>query len=250
MQQSVDVGKSFTHVFEDPEWATKAILGSLVMLVPVLNFTLAGYETRVARNVSKGEPHPMPSWDGFGDFFMEGLWLSLARIVYGLPVLIFMAPLFLLFIIPILLAVIAGDSRDADRIMGMGLSIWFLVIACSFILAMLYSLLYGFITPAITANYVRHGTFASCFDLKEIFAFIRRNLNNYLMVWVAGIGASLVFVIVYMVVALIPCFGSLLSLPMSAAGAFYIYMVTGHALGQAMAFDAPPAAAAPIESTI
>lgn len=241
MQQSIDIGKSFSHVFEDPDWGTKAILGSLIGIVPILNFTLMGYEVQVAKNVSKGDPHPMPTWDGFGDYFMNGLWLGLARIVYGLPVLILMAPLFFIFIMPIMLALIAGDSRDADRVMGMGLSIWFLVMGCSFLLAMLYSLLLGAIYPAITANYVRHGTFAACFDLKEIFAFIRRNFNNYLMVWVAGLGAGLVFVAVYMVVSFIPCIGSLLSLPLAAAGTFYIYMVTGHALGQALAFDAPPA---------
>jgi hypothetical protein len=115
------------------------------------------------------------------------------------------------------------------------------------LVSMAYSFVLGFVIPAVTANYARQGTFASCFAAREILDFIRRNFSNYLMVWLAGFLAGLGFAVVYMFVAFIPCLGTLLAFPVSMAAVFYIYMVNGHALGQALALDKAPDAPQAVE---
>jgi hypothetical protein len=111
VKNSVDLGKAFTHLFEDAEWITKMVIGSLIALVPILNFALVGYEVRVMRNVAKGEQHPMPSWNDFGDLFTEGMWLGLARIVYSLPVLVLILPMFFIFFFLRLLSIMRGRAH-------------------------------------------------------------------------------------------------------------------------------------------
>ncbi|MEK6575353.1 MAG: hypothetical protein AABZ58_13680, partial [Chloroflexota bacterium] len=53
MTASIDIGKAFTHLFEDADWLTKTAIGACLSLVPVLGFTVIGYELRVIRNVSR-----------------------------------------------------------------------------------------------------------------------------------------------------------------------------------------------------
>jgi hypothetical protein len=110
--------------------------------------------------------------------------------------------------------------------------------------ALLYGLAMGFVQPAVAANYVKHGTFAACFDLRAILAFIRGNLNNYLMVWVIGLLIGLGLGAAAGVVNFIPCLGPLIYLPVVMAGSFYSLMASGHALGQTLALAGPEVKAA------
>jgi len=247
MENKVQIDKAFGHMFDDPEWVTKAIIGALLLVVPILNFTVYGYEVQVIRKVSKGEARPMPNWDDFSSFFTDGLYLGLARLVYGLPMLILVIPFFFLFIMPLVGALAAGnsDSRQADQIFGLLFGAGMLMMFLSLGLMMVYAVLLGFAFPAITANYVKHGTFASCFDFKAILAFIKTNFNSYLMVWVAGLLAGLAVGAIYTVLNFIPCFGLLFALPVALGGGFFVLMVSGHALGQALAYETAPAVGTP-----
>ena len=238
MENSIDIGKAFRHLFDDVEWKIKTLVGALLVIVPILNFVVIGYELKVIRNVSKGEQRPMPTWDDFGGLFADGLQLGLARIVYALPSLIFILPFFFIFLLPLFFVIVTGgDSESMDRFFGLTLGISFLIAFAGFGLAILYGLLVGLLLPAITAHYVKRGTFASCFELWAIFNFIRRDVKTYLTVWGTGLLAGLAVMAAYMVVSFIPCIGSFFAIPVSMAGGFFIFMVSGHALGQALAFE-------------
>lgn len=243
MENKVDLSKAIQHMFDDPEWITKAIIGSLLLIVPILNFTVYGYEVRVIQNTRKGEARPMPTWEDFGGFFSDGLQLGLARLVYGLPMLIFIIPFFFVFLMPMLAALAAGgsDSRTADQVFGLMFGVGMIFIFLGMGLLMIYALLLGFTMPAVAANFVKKGTFASCFEFKAIFAFIKTNFNNYLMVWVATILSALVVSAIYMALSFIPCIGFLFALPVALGGGFFVLMVGGQALGQALAYEAAPA---------
>jgi len=247
MNKSIDLAKAFNHVFEDDDWLVKVMIGCLVCLVPILGFAAVGYELQVVRNVAKGQARPMPSWDDLSTYFLNGLQLGIARLVLVLPAIvgIFFA-MATLFLVPFSAIFLTSDldSSAGERIMGIVMVVCMLIFFAGLLFGMLYSLVIGFLLPAMTANFARRGTFASCFAVREIFDFIRRNSSNYLMVWLAGILAGLIFAVVYMVVNFIPCLGALLAIPLSLAGVFYIYMVNGHALGQAIALD-PSMALAP-----
>ena len=77
---TVDFGRSFSFVTEDPEWVKKILIGGAFTLACALlvgvPFVL-GYFSRTLRNVAAGEPRPMPEWDDLGGLFEEGLRLTI-----------------------------------------------------------------------------------------------------------------------------------------------------------------------------
>ncbi len=86
---SVDFGRSFTFVSEDPDWIKKILIGGAFTLACALlvgvPFVL-GYFSRTLRNVVAGEPRPMPEWDDLGGIFNEGLRLTAVYLLYTLGV--------------------------------------------------------------------------------------------------------------------------------------------------------------------
>jgi hypothetical protein len=84
----MDIGSSFTYMFEDESWIKKILIGGIVSLVPIVNFAALGYVVEVIRNVRDGRPTPLPEWDDFGQYFMNGLWLAIIGLVYSIPFLL------------------------------------------------------------------------------------------------------------------------------------------------------------------
>ncbi|MFQ5945606.1 MAG: DUF4013 domain-containing protein, partial [Anaerolineae bacterium] len=176
----MDVGKSFTYVFEDEKWISKIVIGGLISLVPIVNLAAWGYFLETLRRVAEGEKHPLPDWGEFGDFFVKGLVFFIAIFAYALPAI------FLGFCVAIFSA-IAGDGRGAG-----GLFVIFtLPLAC---LIFFYALALAVFWPAIAISYASSGQFAGAFAWGWMYRLIRDNLGSYLvavvMSWIAGIIAS------------------------------------------------------------
>ena len=226
----MDIGKSVSYIFEDEEWAGKVGVGALIMLVPVLNFVGIGYEAQVIRNVSRGQARPLPAWNDFGAFFMDGLWLALARLVYALPIFALLClPLTSFFL---LLFTTAQDERRFNTFFP------FVILFCGlmFLILLLYSLTIGLLSPAVTAQYIRRGTFTACFDVPAILRFIRDNFSNYLTVWLGSLAVGLALNIIVSPVAVflsfIPCIGQLAYLALLGGMVIVTLLVTGHLVGQ------------------
>ena len=81
---SVDFGRAFTSVTEDPDWIKKVLIGgAFVLLSSILvgiPFVL-GYVGRTLRNVVAGAARPLPEWDDLGGIFSEGLRLAAVYLV-------------------------------------------------------------------------------------------------------------------------------------------------------------------------
>ncbi|MGH2523632.1 MAG: DUF4013 domain-containing protein [Anaerolineales bacterium] len=235
----MDIGQSVAYIFEDDAWPSKVGLGALLGTIPVLSFAAVGYEAQVARNVARGQPRPLPAWDDLGRFFVEGFWLSLARLIYSLPALALLGlPLALIF--PLLATAQTEQQVDAR------LPFVFLVCGMAFVAALFFSLVIGLISPAITAQYVLHGMFAACFDFGAMARFIRENLAPYFTVWagmvVIGLLVASVIGTVGTFLNFIPCFGALLSWPLFGAGIFITLLAVGHLVGQLLRADEARAA--------
>src|SRR4051812_47039323 len=89
----MEIGKSFTFVFNDPRWVTKLLIGSGIALLGTLLFVtiiggllafapLFGYLLRLTHNVVADETQPLPEWEDWGGLFCEGL--KYFAVVYGL----------------------------------------------------------------------------------------------------------------------------------------------------------------------
>ncbi len=197
----MDVGKAFTYWYKDPKWTTKLLLGAVISIVPILNFAWAGYTNEIIRRVTRDDSDPLPNWDDLGKFFMQGLILVIAGLIYALPIV-----LLSLIYIPIVLSTEGIDSDTASALLsGTGL-----ILACCMTL---YGVLLSFFLPAMQVNYSRKETFGACFAIGEITKLVTANFGNYFIAWLAylclvlSLSVRSSFVVIVTLLLVIPCIG-------------------------------------------
>jgi hypothetical protein len=214
MDTQMDIGKSFAFVFEDTEWLSKVIVGALISLIPVLGQMIAmGYMVNVGRNVIRRNPQPLPKWDDFGQFLVDGLYAFIIGLVYSLPIIILLC----IFVLP-LMAVSGGFDQNAQ--MGpLGIAAW----CCFAFFAVIYGVIIGwFFLPAALARYADTRDLSASLRVVEIWELGRANPGVFLVALLVYVGASIVAGL-----GIIACgIGVLFT-------QFYAYLVAGHIYGQA-----------------
>ena len=226
-QGSVDFGRSFTFVGEDPDWIKKILIGGAFTLACALlvgvPFVL-GYFSRTLRNVVTGELRPMPEWDDLGGIFNEGLRLTAVYLLYTLGVVAVVAALGCVVMLPVMaLSGGGGDVSDALGVLG-GLGI-----VGAYGLAMVGFLALAVYLPAALARAALRGTVADGFAWRETLGFIRANLGNYL-----------ISLVIYLLASFLSQFGILLCCVGVFPAAFWGYMVLAVALGQTVRLSPRP----------
>lgn len=189
----MDIGKSFTYVFEDPNWIMKVLIGGIVGLIPIVNFAAYGYMLTAMRNVAEGQPNPLPEWSNFGAHFMKGLYAFVGILVYFLPVIVISC------CVGILGAVAGGavgsttgSSSDAGGALAGLIGIVTLCLNC---VVALYSLVAGVTLYAPLTRFAMSDNQLSVFwDVRGSLDLIMKNVGNYVMALlitlVAGFVAS------------------------------------------------------------
>jgi hypothetical protein len=228
----MDLGKSFTFMFDDEKWVQKLAIGGLLILVsiiPLVNiFTLlvvTGYTLRLLKNVADGQQTPLPDWDDWGGDWIKGLMIILASLIYSAPAWIGSG-------IGALLGQFA-DSGNGSEVLGVCIA----GLSC---LSAIWGLFVGIVMPSALIKYAREGQFGSFFKFGPIFKFIGDNLSNYIVAILLGVVAQ--FVAGFGVIACV--------IGVFFTG-FWASLVSSHLLGQ-VAFEAGPktvlatAAAAPM----
>jgi hypothetical protein len=225
----MDIGRSFTFMFDDDKWIEKIAIGGLLVLtaaIPLVNiFTglvILGYMLRLLRNVSEGDPTPLPAWDDWGGDWMRGLMVVLALIVYAIPII-------LISFFVSLLGAIAGQTAALEGLANLCA----VSLSC---LSGLWSLAIIIVFPAAMIMYVDEGEFASFFNFRRIFRFIGDNLSNYIIALLLIIVANIIGGL-GVILCVIGVFFTM----------FWAYLVMGHLLGQVKA-QAMPTPLSPIVS--
>ncbi len=185
----MDIGKSFTYVFEDPNWIVKVLIGGIVSVIPIVNFAVVGYMLTTLRNVAEGQPTPLPEWGDFGNHFMKGLYAVVGGIVYFLPaIVVYCCIILLTSLLPGSAGTVSG--RNAANNVG---GIVGLVVTCLGCLVGLYSLVAGLTIYAPLTRFAMSANQLSVFwDLRGNFDFITRNLSNYIIAILIALVASFV----------------------------------------------------------
>jgi hypothetical protein len=230
----MDIGKSFSYPFEDDDWISKLFLGTIVSLIPILNFAWTGYTVDIVRNVIDGVTLPMPEWSDFGDKFVKGFFIWAAGFIYALPALIIGCLPIGLLVIPA--SIEGSNTSETFFSIFTGVGIFF---AC---LIVLYSLALSFYFPAVFINFAKKGTFGSCFEIGEIVKIVSKNTSKYLTAWLVSIvGAIVVGIVVALisiVLGLIICIGWVLMWLISALSSVYLFTLYAHLFGQVAAPEA------------
>lgn len=228
----MNIGKSFSFVFEDKQWISKLGLGALITFIPILNFAWTGYMVGIIRNVMNNSPEPLPTWDDFGKKLTDGLLLAVASIVYSLPIIIVFCLPMSFMIVPAILAGNTDMQELSNAIAGLG-SALFVCLTCVFLV---YSLVLSVVFPAILVIFAREGTLASCFKFRDVFELISKNLTPFLTAWGVSIGASIgVSLIVgtaQFVLNFIPCIGTVVAFILTFGIVVYTTAIYGHLFGQ------------------
>jgi hypothetical protein len=184
---SLDFGRGFGFVFQDPDWIKKVLIGGAFALLGILLvgvFFVAGYALRVLQRTARDEPQPLPEWDDLGGIFADGLKVVGLNLAYSLVLALAMGcPLGLLLVVATRLGPDGGEGAAA-LMMLLGLAM------CG--LLFILSLALGVYLPAALVRMALLGRFGAGFELAQNVAFIRRNLVNYLLALVIALAASLV----------------------------------------------------------
>ncbi len=214
----MDIGKSFTFVFEDDQWIVKILIAAAILLLGVL-FSwmlliplilavalLGGYSVEIIRQVLRGELDSLPEWDNWGDLLIDGLKVIVIGIVYALPLII--------------LSVCLGVPIGALNENAVGASSF--LSFCLSCFTLLYAIAISLVYPAAVAFFAAEDEMSAAFRFGEVFGFVRDNFATYLvtflMSWVASFIGNLG--------SLVCGIGWLVTMP-------YAVMVIGHLYGQA-----------------
>jgi hypothetical protein len=216
----MEIGKAFTFVTEDEQWITKVLIGGLIQFVPLLGtIAILGYSYRVALNVARGNPRPLPAWGEFGDFLGRGFFALVIQIVYLLPLIVLYGVFVFLTVAG---AAVAEDSEAVAGVLG-------LLGLCLIPLQLVVVLVCGFASLAAIMRYLATDSLGEAFKFGEVIATLRNHIGSFLMILVVGILAGLVAGL-----GVIACgIGVLFT-------GFYAQCVIGHVIGQAMQRIFPP----------
>lgn len=239
----MDAGKAIRFVFEDDQWVSKILLGSVISLIPFFGgIALAGYAIAVLRNVRAGSSRPLPTWDRLGEYFVDGLLFFVALLVYSIPLLILICPLSLVWLLP----AIAEDSQDLTAVLTGIAGVVSAGLGC---LALLYALFLWVLAPVLQIRYAEARELAACFRFGDVFRFLFENLGKIIIaqiiVWAAGLVVTTLLSVVIGALGVIPICGwilaSVLGLIFVPVG-FWLMLVASHLyaeIGQPVGIEAP-----------
>ncbi len=160
----VDVEDAFTYVFRSRNWVGRLAVGALcllffwVFLIPL--FILLGYVAETARTISRGE-RELPAWINISQKLKDGFVLAVALFIWSLPGSILSS---------------TGGGYGSSGLAALG---------------GLYSLLLGFLMPAIWSQYL-DGGFTAAFDFRAIFRRAGMQPGMTVLVWLMAMIALII----------------------------------------------------------
>jgi len=223
----MDIGKSFTYMFDDENWVQKLAIGgllALVSIIPIVNiFTmlvLVGYALRVLQNVANKKEVPLPEWDDWGGDWLRGLMVALGWLIYSIPLIVISGLSW------IVTAATGYSSSDVEGVFA-------ICVAALSCLSALWGLAEAVVFPSALLRYAEEEQFGAFFKFGDIFKFIGDNLSNYI-----------VAILLAFVARIVAGFGVIICV----IGLFFTYfwgtLVGVHLLGQVKAEAVPAVVAA------
>lgn len=204
----MDFARAVTFPFEDEDWITKAVVGTLASLIPFIG---PGYQVSVARNVVRGQDHPLPAPNELGQVLVDGIMAFLGALVYFVPMFPFLC-------VMAFMGALSGDSGLGD-----------LMATCTSCCVVVIGLFYAIPATAMywmgIIRYSQTGNFSEFVRLGSLWADVRQN-SGVMMTLLAYVFILALVVSAASMVLWITCVG----VPLLG---FWFTVSTGHLIGQA-----------------
>ena len=234
---SMQYGRAFGFMTDEPGWLGKFIIAAFIPLVPVVGpLLILGYGFEITRRVIKNETPVLPEWSDFGDYLKKGFLTAVVWTAYLLPFAIIVACLNA----P---AAILMQSRDGSQALtGETLAL------CGSCLVMLVLVFASLLIPAALGHFAARGSLGSAFQLGDLAVLIRTKPAVYLV-------SALLLGLLALV--LLPI-GFLLCVIGMFVGAAFVNIAAAHLFGQAYRvaaseaglIPAPASAATPVPQNL
>lgn len=186
----IDVMKCIQSPFEDSNWITKVLIGTVLqflsfLLIPI--FAFSGYLLKITKDSAEGREEALPPWTDWGSLIMKGL-------TYQVGLLLWMAiPLGLMIfgggsmIMSIVAAFQGGDAGSLVGVAGGTVAMMSFAVGC------LLTLVFSVFLPALTLRFAITGQFGSLFQIGGAMADILAAPVDYLIILIAPMAFGLIF---------------------------------------------------------
>lgn len=202
---------------EGEKWMRTILIGGILSLLGFLLIPLLfvyGYLVRVIRESREGTQDP-PSFEDWGDLFVEGLQVFVIGLVYMLIPLIVAA----VTIGGAILAILTGTD------LGMAVGAGGLIFGP--LLTMLLTLVFGYVAVAAIVNFALEETFGAAFDLQTLKSAVLH--RDYAVAWILSVVVLVAGAVLGGVISEIPWIGPIIA----AFVGFYAAMVAAVLWGDA-----------------
>jgi len=160
----VDYTRAIKRPFGDFE---RLALGIVLEVIPIINFIAMGYQLECAKTAMK-KNFKLPEWKNFGDYFVQGLVMTLIVLAYVL--------------IPVILMAISGVGIAPSFMKGNFAALGGAGIG--FIASLLLLIVALYIIPVALMNYVKSGKIDSAFSFSEVLR--KAFTGKYFVAWLVA----------------------------------------------------------------
>jgi hypothetical protein len=179
----MEFGKAFTFAFEDQDWIKKVLLAGLIGLIPIVGqLFVLGWGLEIARRVIKQDPQPLPDWNNFGGYLLDGLKGAVIALVYALPIILVQA---CSQGITFGAAELISDYETAG-------TITMVVMVCFGCLTFIYAILMGLILPAAMGSFVATDQLGAAFRFGQVFKLFKAAPVSFVLVLLGSLIASFI----------------------------------------------------------
>jgi hypothetical protein len=198
------VNEALRYPMEGDGWKKTILIGGILtifgfLIVPLL--AVYGYVIRVIRHRLDGESQP-PEFGEWGELLIDGVKVLVIGIVYSIiPGLLFAVT------VGGSIAAIATGSRGGAAAGAAGLTIGFLI-------ALVLSLVFGYVAVAALVNFAAEGRIGAAFDLGTLRTVI--TTREYAIAWLLAVAIFVGAAVVTGLLNVIPILGAII-------GAFVIF---------------------------
>ncbi|OGO17325.1 MAG: hypothetical protein A2Z14_17540 [Chloroflexi bacterium RBG_16_48_8] len=172
----MDLGLSFTYVFQDKDWVKKILFGAVAFLIVLVGWIpLLGWVIEIARRVIRQDPEPLADWSDLGKLFTLGL--------KGCVIIILAALLPGILAIPY--AILGSISNNSETIF----TIYSVCYGC---FSILYGILIALAIPASLGILADTDQLGNALNPSKIFSLVRAAPAAYILAFLGAFVANII----------------------------------------------------------